>query len=98
MEQEKIEITCRRALETWGKIHQFSMVLEEMAELQIELLKNMNRDSDNVEKITDECADVEVVLNYVKLYFGIKEEVKERVEFKINRLEKRLDEWDGKQK
>ena len=98
MEQKKIEKICRRALDTWGKTYQLSMVLEEMAELQIELLKNMNRDKNNIDKIAEECADVEVVLNYVKLHFGIKDEVEKYVEFKVNRLEKRLNEWEEENK
>lgn len=98
MEQEDREKICKRALKTWGPAYQLSMVIEEMAELQIELLKNMNRGKDNIDKIIDECADVEVVLNYVKLHYDIKDEVSKRVEFKLKRLEGRIEDWKKENK
>lgn len=94
MKQNEREKICQKALDTWGHMHQLSMVIEEMAELQIELLKNMNRGKDNIDEIIDECADVEVVLNYVKLHYNIKDEVAKRVKFKLNRLEGRLEDWN----
>ena len=35
------EEVCQKALERWGKEAQLLMVLEEMAELQKEILKNL---------------------------------------------------------
>ncbi|MFV0626841.1 MAG: hypothetical protein ACK5N8_05790 [Alphaproteobacteria bacterium] len=92
------EKICQRALDTWGKTAQMSMVFEEMSELQIELLKNINRGKDNIEKIIDECADVNIMLRQVELCYNIKEEVQKRIEFKLNRLVGRLDEWDENHK
>lgn len=96
MKKEQKDAICQRALDTWGKVPQMSMVLEEMAELQIEILKNINREKDNVDKIIDECADVQVMINQVKLCYNIEKEVAEREDFKLNRLEGRLDEWENK--
>ena len=38
----------KRALKTWGKGPQMMQVVEEMAELTKELMKNINRNKDNI--------------------------------------------------
>lgn len=82
------------AYKTWGKIPQVLMVVEEMAELQKELVKNINRNKDNVDKITEELADVLIVLEQLKIIYGISEETLEKIAAeKINKLKENLKNW-----
>ena len=90
MEKEKIKI-LKMATEKWGKNTQILMALEEMAELSKELLKNMNRNSDNKNNITEEMADVYILLEQLKTIYGILEDdINNIVEEKINKLEIKL--------
>jgi len=58
------------ALELWGFTSQFVMFFEETAELQQEITKLM-RGFDNPQKIVDEMADVQIVLNQLKYILSI---------------------------
>ena len=90
MEKEKIKI-LKMATEKWGKNAQILMALEEMAELSKELLKNMNRNSVNKNNITEEMADVYILLEQLKTIYGILEDdINNIVEEKINKLEIKL--------
>lgn len=72
-------------LNTWGKTQQMIMVLEETAELQKEITKNL-RGRDNVESIIEEIADVEIMLEQLKFIFKIDQAViDEQKESKIKR-------------
>lgn len=77
------------ALAKWGAELQTVMVFEEMSELQKELSKNL-RGKNNIENIAEEIADVEIMLEQMKILFNINEEVEEMKKYKIKRLEKRL--------
>lgn len=81
--------TIHKAIETYGVDSQLKMVLEEMAELQKEICKNW-RGRDNVDKIADECADVEIMLAQLKIIYGIESAVPIHVNQKINRLKLKL--------
>ena len=90
MEKEKIKI-LKMAIEKWGKNAQILMALEEMAELSKELLKNINRNSDNKSNITEEMADVYIMLEQLKTIYKISEDdINNIFKEKINKLEKRL--------
>lgn len=78
------------AIDKWGAQAQVMMVYEEMAELQKELCKNW-RGKDNIEQIADEVADVEIMLDQLKMIYEIKEKVREHRAFKIARLRQRLE-------
>jgi hypothetical protein len=85
-----------RALAKWGGDSQVMLALEEMAELSKELLKNINRGSDNVAQITAEIADVYVVLENVKNVYSVKDgDISEIMDAKILRLKAKLDALDG---
>lgn len=81
----------RQALEKWGADLQIVMVFEEMAELQKELSKNM-RGKLNIYNIAEEIADVEIMLEQMKLLFSIENDVEEWKKAKIERLAKRSEE------
>lgn len=78
----------KKALKKWGEM-QIIMVFEEMAELQKELSKNL-RGKDNIDSITEEIADVEIMLEQMKLLFEIEDDVKMWKYRKLKRLEERL--------
>ena len=84
----------KRALKDWGKEPQMMQVIEEMAELTKEILKNINRKKDNIAELIEETADVEIMLGQLKCCYNIEKEV---VEYKINKMRKiaeRLDNWE----
>lgn len=87
---------CKRALDTWGKKSQMLMVVEEMSELMKEILKNINRDGDNLAEIIEETADVEIMLEQLKACYNIEDKVETYKAKKILRLEQRLNDWDKK--
>lgn len=80
----------REALEKWG-YHQRTIALEEMAELQKEICKNI-RGYDNRIEIAEEIADVEIMLEQMKILFDIYKKVEEFKKYKLERLAKRLNE------
>lgn len=92
-EEEHIEIDekdiYRQALKKWGSTAQVIMVFEEMAELQKELSKFLrgNWIGDN---IAEEIADVEIMLEQMKLLFGIEELVDINKKYKLKRLAERV--------
>jgi NTP pyrophosphatase (non-canonical NTP hydrolase) len=78
----------KKALEQWGKNSQVMMALEEMAELSKELLKNINRNKNNVVEIMEEIADVYILLEQMKIVYEISEdEINNIIGNKIKRLE-----------
>lgn len=79
---------CRRAVNMWGRQSQLVICMEEMAELTKELSKNL-RGQDNELAIAEEVADVEIMLEQIKLLYGIHTEVESVRSEKILRLSKR---------
>ena len=81
----------QRAIATWGDDAQMKMVLEEMSELQKEICK-MWRGKDNRGAIAEEVADVEIMLDQLKLMLDIPYEVEQHRQNKLQRLRERLEE------
>lgn len=86
---------CQRALDTWGKHHQLTVCMEEMAELTKELSKNI-RGQDNDLGIAEEVADVEIMLEQLKIIFDIRTDVENVKNEKLIRLDRRIQEANGK--
>lgn len=78
-----------KALETWGEEAQIAMVFEEMAELQKELCKAL-RGKKRTDAIAEEIADVEIMLEQMKLHFGVDGDVENYKVCKLERLKNRL--------
>lgn len=95
MTSEELKIFCD-AIHTFGMQKQILMVFEEMAELQKELCKYLrNGESDEaVCRVAEELADVEIMLDQMKLLFGTGRVQRER-EKKVQRLRARLDAQAG---
>ncbi len=83
----------KKALETWGEEPQMLMVVEEMAELAKEILKNINRKKDNIDAIVEETADVEIMLEQLKENYRIDQKVAAYKADKIKLIELRLNDW-----
>jgi len=85
------------AIETWGKEAQTFMAFEEMSELQKELCKEA-RGAQNRAAIAEEIADVEIMLGQMKVLHNCREEVKQQKARKLERLEKRIREYQEEEK
>lgn len=82
------------AIETFGIECQFIVAFEELAELQKELSKHI-RGNNNIDKIAEEIADVEIMIEQLKIYFNIYEEVSEHKAGKLIRLSERIEDARG---
>lgn len=82
---------CIKALAKWGEGAQIAMVFEEMAELQKELCKHL-RGKKVTGHIAEEIADVEIMLDQMKLLFDIEKLVQSNKRYKLARLGERLDD------
>ena len=84
----------KRALKDWGKEPQMMQVIEEMAELTKEILKNINRKKDNIAELVEETADVEIMLGQLKCCYDIEKQVADYKIGKMQKIAKRLDDWE----
>lgn len=80
-----------QALEQYGEAPQITMMFEEMSELQKELCKHL-RGQGNENHIAEEIADVEIVLEQMKLLFNCTTLTNYYRQKKLHRLEERLRE------
>lgn len=80
----------QRALDTYGYDLQIAMVFEEMSELQKELCKYL-RGKYSPASIAEEIADVEIMLEQMKMLFCCADDVRNERRHKIERLKERLD-------
>ncbi|WP_410495165.1 hypothetical protein QTL86_13665 [Cellulosilyticum sp. ST5] len=79
----------KQAIAKYGPDMQKTIAIEEMAELTKELCKN-KRGQDNWDHIAEEIADVEIMLEQLKLIYNIGPLVLAVKEGKIRRLQDRL--------
>ena len=81
----------QRAMDTYGSLPQIVMVFEEMSELQKELCKHL-RGSGSQENIAEEIADVEIMMEQMKMIFKCEAAVLQVREKKVNRLKERIEQ------
>jgi hypothetical protein len=84
------------AINHFGWELQFNHAIQEMAELTKEITEYIGREKLNHKKlnkveIADEIADVEIMLEQVKMILGNHSEVTVRKIFKLKRLQERLE-------
>ena len=82
------------AIQAFGERAQEAMLLEEMSELQKEICKHW-RGRDNLAEIAEEIADVEIMLDQMKMIFSCAGRVKAIRASKLRRLEERVREARG---
>ncbi len=80
----------QRALDTYGSTLQIVVMMEEMSELQKELCKYL-RGRGSFEHIAEEIADVEIMLEQMKMLFCCADDVRNERRRKVERLKERLD-------
>jgi NTP pyrophosphatase (non-canonical NTP hydrolase) len=79
----------KKLIQTYGQT-QMIVAIEELSELQKELTKSL-RGKNNKESIIEEMADVYIMLEQMKLYYGIDDKaIIDKVEEKNNRTRDRL--------
>ena len=75
-----------RVIKTYGVQAQITVLFEEMAELQKELCKQ-RRKQGNIEQITEELADVLIMLKQLQAILNLPDErVQEIINYKMERL------------
>ena len=80
-----------KAIETYGEVSQMHMLLEEMSELAKEICKSMRYSKKQYKhKVAEECADVEIMLEQIKMVFDIEDDVEMWRLDKVVRLRERL--------
>ena len=88
MKQEQLRQLCK-IVECYGSDNQQDKAIEECSEL-IQAICKYKETLDHVENIVDEIADVEIMLNQLKIIFDCFGEVEDRIDFKINRQLERI--------
>ena len=86
---EDREKVYTNALVTYGEEAQMVVALEELSECQKEICKFL-RGFGNAGNLAEEIADATIMLEQMRLIFGIKELVCQKMDQKIQRLEARL--------
>lgn len=81
----------QRALDTYGSALQIVVTMEEMSELQKELCKYL-RGKYSPASIAEEIADVEIMLEQMKMLFCRADDVRSVRGRKIERLRERIEE------
>ena len=90
MDKAYLKAIYEAAIAKYGESKQLVKAMEELAELQQSICR-VFCDRGNEDNIIEEIADVEIMLEQVKMIFDIPEEIIETVKMqKVERLEKRL--------
>lgn len=90
----KVEV-LKKAVKTYGCMHQTVKAAEELSELLVALNKwlGMSENEDYIrDNIKEECADVEIMLSQLKIIFGDWSDWKH---YKMDRLEERINAING---
>ena len=82
--------TIRRAIRTYGEDAQKVVAIEEMAELQKEIFKDL-RHGGSYDHIAEEIADVEIILEQLKIMYECQTDVQQWIYRKLQRLKERMD-------
>lgn len=84
----------KKAINTFGESAQMIVALEECSELQKEITKLL-RGQGNLEHLAEEMADAEIMLEQLKLIFGLHSQVTKVKGEKIARLKRVIDSFEG---
>jgi NTP pyrophosphatase (non-canonical NTP hydrolase) len=75
----------------WGVKHQINAAIEELAELIVELSKELtNKNNGEIHNIIDEIADVKIMIAQLEYNFDIHKEVKSRYKVKLEGLKNKV--------
>lgn len=88
MNDFEIRLLYEKAITTYGMVGQTVVAIEELAELQKELTKAL-RGKLNPEHLTEEMADVTIMLDQLMMMYGIdRERLEQIMDEKLSRLER----------
>ena len=92
----EIEV-LRRTLRKNGVSEQLTVAMEECAELiqAISKIKRYGKEPELIYNLTEEIADVQIIINELLLIFGCKVKVSAWKKYKLERMEKRLEETEN---
>lgn len=88
--------TYIEAIKTFGALPQMVVAIEECSELQKEIAKII-RKKGNLTNLAEEIADVEIMLEQLKLIFTIHDKVIEQKGEKIKGLKQTIEKYKEKQ-
>ena len=96
LSKKQIEL-LEQAVEKYGKEPQVLQSIEEMSELSKELLKNVNRNKENISEIILEIADVIIMIIQLNIIYtredkSFNEKLQGAIEYKIQKLKKYMEE------
>lgn len=75
----------------YGTLNQKLIAIEEMAELQKAIVKHIRQESEeNMNAVIEEIADVQVMLEQLKMIFSCRRKIDEIMDAKIDRQIKRI--------
>ena len=102
MTEERVTKIITRAIDTYGYDAQLKMAIEEMSELTKAICKLWRADTEEeferlLEDVTEETADVQIMVLQVASMAGSKE-VNRIMDEKLERLEARLDAKEKKER
>ena len=86
--EQRVQI-YNNALLHFGEENQLIVAIEELSECQKEICKFL-RGYGNAGHLAEEIADATIMLEQVRLIFGMNEMVCDEMDRKVNRLEKKL--------
>lgn len=78
--------TYTNALVTFGEKNQCIVAVEELSEVQKEICKVL-RGKDNLDHLAEEIADATIMLEQIRLIFGINDLTNEWIDIKVKRLD-----------
>ena len=79
------------ALNHFGETAQIVMAPEELSEVQKDICKKM-RGYDNADHLAEEIADATIMLEQIRLFFGLNDLVCQKMDLKVQRLDSLLKE------
>lgn len=88
---DRYKDTFNTAICKWGEEMQLTVAIEEMSELTKEICKHF-RGQDNFDAISEEMADVYIMLEQMKMIFGNEEDVARWMHTKAARLREAVSE------
>lgn len=80
------------AIKTFGALPQMVIAIEECSELQKEITKIIRKKGD-LTNLAEEIADVEIILEQLKLIFALHDKVAEQKGEKIERLKRIIEKY-----
>ena len=87
-------LLCKQAIMRYGKQGQMIVAIEELSELIKEITKNL-RGRDNYAAISEEMADVYIMLEQLIMMFDNDNEIRGQMRLKMKRLKERMDNERG---